>query len=138
MVNTTDHYIGKLKLYQSANNEPETIKSSFVIRLEEYDLILDTLKRKKSKDSFQHELVLGRRGSGKSTLLKRIEIGIKEDDKLAEQYLAINFPEEQATIYRLSDLWYETYKELTNQLQVYTKLQSFSEFKDDKLSLIHI
>ena len=131
MTNTRDSYISKLKLYQSANKDAASIKSNFVIRLEEYQMILDTLKRKKAKDSFQHELIMGRRGSGKSTLLKRIEIEIKEDKVLSQKYLAINFAEEQAGIYRLSDLWYETYMEMCRQLGLYDKLNKFSEFENE-------
>ncbi len=132
MNNQPDKYVEQLRLYQSANTDAESVKSSFVIRIEEYKLIIETLKRKKVKSAFQHELILGRRGSGKSTLLRRIEIDIKEDQGLSKQYFPILFAEEQATIYRLSDLWYETLKELSLFLNRKLELLSFSQFNEEK------
>ncbi|MFN8296983.1 MAG: tetratricopeptide repeat protein [Chitinophagales bacterium] len=122
----------KLRIYQNANNTPESIKQNFVIRTHEYELIIEDLLKKKRNDSIQHELILGRRGSGKSTLLKRIQIEIDENVTLQKKYVAINLPEEQGRIYRLFDLWETVYDELCERYSIQNSKKDFDEFEDDK------
>ena len=131
MNSNKNSYVDRLRFYQAANNDPESLKAGFVVRLTEYELIMSRLKAKTKEDTFQHELIIGRRGSGKSTLLKRIELGILDQPNFSNKYLPINFPEEQATIYRLSDLWFETYKELARKLDENISLKDFTAFEDD-------
>ena len=135
MNNTPDNptwFLDRLTLYQAANSSPEAIKRNFLIRIAEFELIVSDLRRKKPNDPVQHELILGRRGSGKSTLLRRIQIEIDEDTELAKQYIAINLAEEQAAIYRLSDLWFEVLQELTLRLKEPKKLRDFDDFDDNQ------
>ncbi len=121
----------QLKLYQNANNDAASIKANFVIRLQEFELIIEDLLRKKTNDPVQHELILGRRGSGKSTLLRRIQIEIQESPILQNKYIVINLAEEQANIYRLLDLWEEILKEIAHQTDEVIELKKYSEFKND-------
>ncbi|MDR3697670.1 tetratricopeptide repeat protein [Mucilaginibacter sp.] len=100
------------RFYQSANADAESIKESFIIRKHEYEIIMEDIRRNPMKGSVQHYLLLGRRGSGKSTLLKRIQVEIDSNEELSKSYIAINLAEEQANIYRLSDLWEEILQEL--------------------------
>lgn len=100
------------RFYQSANADAESIKESFIIRKHEYEIIMEDIRRNPMQGSVQHYLLLGRRGSGKSTLLKRIQVEIDTDEELSKNYIAINLAEEQANIYRLSDLWEEILQEL--------------------------
>ncbi len=125
-------FVDKLNTYQAANSDPHSLKKNFVVRINEFEIIVDALKSKKKKDPLQHELLLGRRGSGKSTLLKRIEIEINEDKKLQEKYIPVNLAEEQAGIYRLSDLWYECLAEIQRRTGIESDLLEFSEFEDDR------
>jgi energy-coupling factor transporter ATP-binding protein EcfA2 len=129
---TGNWFVDQLSLYQNANNDNATVKRNFVVRVSEFELIMSDLRRKKTKDPLQHELLLGRRGSGKSTLLKRIQIEIEEDPTLSKNYIAINLAEEQAGIYRLSDLWFETLKEIALQTNISLSLESFSTFRDNQ------
>lgn len=129
---TGNWFVDKLNYYQAANSDNESLKKNFVIRKAEFELIIEALRSKKADDPLQHELVLGRRGSGKSTLLKRIQIEIEEDAELSKKYITINLAEEQAGIYRLSDLWFEVWQELTNQLGISVSLLDFSTFKNDQ------
>lgn len=98
--------------YQNANADANSIKENFLIRLHEYEIIIEDIRRNKMKGSVQHYLLLGRRGSGKSTLLKRLQVEIETDKKLAKSYIAINLAEEQANIYKLYDLLGEILEEL--------------------------
>ena len=119
----------KLNIYQSANSDNETIKKGFIVRQTEFQIIMEALSRRSAKDPLQHELILGRRGSGKSTLLKRIEIEIEET--LNRKYIPINLAEEQASIYRLFDLWLEVVRELKINVKDYSefgKEQSFTRY----------
>jgi hypothetical protein len=127
---TGDWFINQVSLYQNANSGNEAIKQNFIIRKAEFESIVASILPKKNKDPLQHELILGRRGSGKSTLLKRIQIELEENPKLNQQYIAINLPEEQASIYRLFDLWDEVLKELQIIFGFELKLKDYSEFAE--------
>jgi GTPase SAR1 family protein len=85
---------------------------------------MEALLMRSAKDPLQHELILGRRGSGKTTLLKRIEIEVEE--KLGQKYIPINLAEEQASIYRLFDLWIEVVRELK------VNIKDYSEFGEEQ------
>jgi energy-coupling factor transporter ATP-binding protein EcfA2 len=143
MMQDKDNFARQLSLYQNANSDSTTIKKGFVIRVAEFERIMAAMRSKKASDQNQHELLLGRRGSGKSTLLKRIQVEIDEDEKLSKTHIAINTAEEQASIYRLSDLWYEVLQELVKKLDFTTELRPFSSFDNNQAytrylySLIH-
>lgn len=129
---TGNWFVDQLSLYQNANNDSTSVRRNFIVRTAEFNLIMSDLRRKKIKDPLQHELLLGRRGSGKSTLLRRIQIEIMEDPALNEHYIAINLAEEQAGIYRLSDLWYEVLQEIMLQTKQRLDLRAFSSFQTNQ------
>lgn len=129
---TGNWFVDQLSLYQNANNDSTSVRRNFIVRTAEFNLIMSDLRRKKIKDPLQHELLLGRRGSGKSTLLRRIQIEIMEDPALNEHYIAINLAEEQAGIYRLSDLWYEVLQEIMLQTKQRLDLRAFSSFQSNQ------
>ena len=132
ITNKGQWFIDQLNVYQSANSDHQSIKKNFIIRLNEFDNIIGSLKNKEAGDSLQNELILGRRGSGKSTLLKRIEIEILEKEELKSKYIPINLAEEQAGIYRLFDLWEETLKEINHHLGTQLHLKDFKEFNQEE------
>ncbi len=101
--------------YQSANADYDNIKQDFLVRLNEFHVIMDDIKSNPMKGSVQHYLLIGRRGSGKSTLLKRIQIEIETDKKLSNKFIVISLAEEQANIYKLFDLLEEIEEELSQQ-----------------------
>jgi Cdc6-like AAA superfamily ATPase len=98
--------------YQSANAEAERVKANFLIRLNEFDVIIDNIRRQPLDGSVQHFLLIGRRGSGKSTLLKRLQIELELTPELAQKFIAVNLAEEQANIYKLYDLLEAVLEEL--------------------------
>ena len=122
-----------LSFYQNSNTDDyESIKAGFIVRTVEYETIIFSLTKRKTGDSIQHELILGRRGSGKSTLLKRIEVEIAENEKLKAKYISVNLAEEQAGIYRLMDLWEQVLQELYYQNDEKYGTKNFSEFDDEQ------
>jgi len=120
----------QLRIYQSVNSEKESIKKSFILRQTEFHIIMETLSNYPTKNPVQHELILGRRGSGKTTLLKRIEIEIEEN--LDKQYIPINLAEEQASIYRLFDLWLEVIGILKSRFSFQPNIKSYAEFNKEQ------
>ena len=122
-----------ISIYQNSNADNyESIKSGFIVRTVEYSAIISTLKNRKSGDSIQHELILGRRGSGKSTLLKRIEVEIVENKKLNTNYIPVNLAEEQAGIFRLMDLWEQVLQGLCCHYEEKLESANFSDFPDEQ------
>lgn len=130
--NIGKRFLEQLNLYQSANSDNDSIKKNFIIRVNEFETIINSLKNKSNKDPLQNELILGRRGSGKSTLLKRIQIEIDENPQFNSKYIAVNLAEEQAGIYRLFDLWEQVIEELICKLNFDLKLKDYKEFKLDQ------
>ncbi|PXY42309.1 hypothetical protein DMB65_03515 [Flavobacterium cheongpyeongense] len=132
--NIGKRFLEQLNLYQSANSDNDSIKKNFIIRVNEFETIINSLKNKSNKDPLQNELILGRRGSGKSTLLKRIQIEIDENPQFNSKYIAVNLAEEQAGIYRLFDLWEQIIEELICKLNLNLnlKLKDFKEFKEEQ------
>ena len=122
-----------LSIYQNSNTDNyESIKSGFIIRVQEYETIISSLEKLRKGDSIQHELILGKRGSGKSTLLKRIEVEIAENKKLNEKYIPVNLAEEQAGIFRLMDLWEQVLHKLHYWNKEKYEIKEFSEFDGEQ------
>ncbi len=132
MAKQLSKFSDRIYYYQSANNDAKSIKQNFVIRIAEFQQIIGALSNKKAKDPLQHELILGRRGSGKSTLLKRIEIEVAENEALSHKYIAVNFAEEQSSVYRLFDLWNIVIEELNDRFDEPIPTRNYTEFGSDE------
>src|SRR5579872_3276187 len=104
-----------LNFYQNANADAEEIKEGFLIRENEYDIIMSEMLRNpmEGAGSVQHYLLWGKRGSGKSTLLKRLQVEI--DEQFDDKYVAVNLAEEQANVYKLYDLLQQILQELEDR-----------------------
>ncbi|MCT7609959.1 NACHT domain-containing protein [Aliarcobacter butzleri] len=87
-------------------SEDEFLKR-FVIRLEIFQEIFDDIKSSDYSIPNQHYIIIGQRGQGKTSLLRKIEIEVKNDDKLSTFLLPIKFAEEQYQIRSLSRFWEE-------------------------------
>ncbi len=138
----TNYFLpNRIRFYQSANTDAKTIKDDFLVRIHEFDVIMDDIRNQPMQGSVQHFLLLGRRGSGKSTLLKRIQVEIEEDAALAQKYIAINLAEEQANIFRLFDLMEEITTELEQKLEIEIKRPDINadaqEYTRNLFSIIH-
>jgi len=120
-----------INFFQSANADDDIISDDFVVRVNEFEIIMEEIRNYPMVGSVQHFLLLGRRGSGKSTLLKRIEHEIKSDSKLNKSLIPINPAEEQANIYRLMDLWEEIIRELRHQGFEIEELTELNKFPDN-------
>ncbi len=83
----------------------EELKAYFVARHHLLEQLLSELRRETPDSAPQHRIIIGTRGMGKTTLLRRLALGVREDEVLQQQWLPLNFPEEQYNIARLSDFW---------------------------------
>jgi TPR repeat protein/nucleoside-triphosphatase THEP1 len=93
--------------FQIANRTDAEVKSQFIVRQNEFDIVMSEIRRDNMMSSIQHYIFVGQRGSGKSTLLRRIQAEINTEVSLSDHLVAVNLSEEQAGIYRLHDLWYK-------------------------------
>lgn len=106
-------------------SEDEFLKR-FVVRLEIFQEIFDDIKSSDYSIPNQHYIIIGQRGQGKTSLLRKIEIEVKNDDKLSTFLLPIKFAEEQYQIRSLSRFW----EEIADYLQsLYTDI--FPTILDD-------
>ncbi|MCP9768385.1 ArsR family transcriptional regulator [Lacihabitans sp. LS3-19] len=129
--NLGNWFLDQLTVFQTANSDYKAVKDNFIVRTQEIERIIGSIKSKGDKDPQQHELILGRRGSGKSTLLKRIELELIENPALNKLYIPINLAEEQAGIFRLFDLWEQVIYELKQRQNFDVKIPEFSDFKTE-------
>lgn len=79
----------------------------FVVRLEIFQEIFDDIKSSDYSIPNQHYIIIGQRGQGKTSLLRKIQIEVKNDEKLSNFLLPIKFAEEQYQIRSLSRFWEE-------------------------------
>lgn len=106
-------------------SEEEFLKR-FVVRVEIFQEIFDDIKSSDYNIPNQHYIIIGQRGQGKTSLLRKIEIEVKNDDKLSTFLLPIKFAEEQYQIRSLSRFW----EEIADYLQaLYTDI--FPTILDD-------
>ena len=68
-----------LNIYNPANQTKKELISNFVVRLNEYNEILQALVDNKRDSSTRHYIIQGQRGSGKTTLLLRLYYEVKDE-----------------------------------------------------------
>lgn len=103
----------RFKYNPSQINEKEFL-DKFVVRLNEFNEIFDDIKNSDYSVPTQHFVIIGQRGQGKTTLLRKLSLEIKNDKKLSQFLLPIQFTEEQYQIRSLCRLWEVVAEELEN------------------------
>ena len=122
----------RFNIYQLANSDSESTIRSFVVRKTEFQTIINALSHCTANGALQHELILGKKGSGKSTLLRRIEVEITKEKKLSKKFIPVNLAEEQASIYRLFDLFIEIIEELKCRFPFPQDIKNYHEFDKEE------
>ena len=113
------------KKYNPKNTSSEILKSTFSIRLKEYEKILNNIKQSSMDHPEQHYIIQGVRGSGKTTLLTRLNLAIEEDNSLSKWLIPIQLNEEEYGINNLFNLWLqiaEDLEEKTGHLHLFNGL----------------
>ena len=73
-----------ITFFQAANLSDAEVKSQFIVRKREYELVMSVIKSDNMEGSIQHFIYIGQRGCGKSTLLRRIQAEISTDEELSK------------------------------------------------------
>lgn len=94
------------RLYNPDLMPEEEIKATFVARQGLVDEIVSLIKHQPKGAGVQHAVIIAPRGMGKTTVLLMVRFAI-QDTELAEQWQAVQFPEERYNIYDLADFWME-------------------------------
>ncbi|WP_438022900.1 AAA family ATPase [Sorangium sp. So ce233] len=93
---------------------PEQLRSSFVVRKRDLDIVLQYI-RDSTGPSNQHVLVLGSRGMGKTTLVRMLADTVTQDPELGARWYPLVFGEESYTVTSIGELWLEAIMHLADQ-----------------------
>lgn len=94
-------------IYNPASRTKDELIQNFVVRLDEFQTIFDTIKADGMDTPPQHFIIQGQRGMGKTTLLLRLFHAVSDDEQLKEFLVPVLFGEEQYGIRTLYKLWEE-------------------------------
>ena len=97
--------IRRLMKYNPAFLSRRGLVKSFVVRLTDLELILETI-RHNTGDTNQHILIIGPRGSGKTSLVLRTVEQVKQDSELApKRYPSSSAKTATKFVLRVSSGW---------------------------------
>ena len=82
------------------------LRAIFVARKRELERLLSALRSTKHTELAQHILITGQRGMGKSTLLRRLDLAIRLDKDLNNNWLPLLFPAGHYKVNSLADFWF--------------------------------
>ena len=85
----------------------DEVVRQFVVRQEEFDLVLEVVRGNIDSPSCQHVLIVAPRGRGKTMLLARVGAELRTDTALSEHLFPVRFTEESQEIFTLADFWLE-------------------------------
>ena len=92
--------------YFNANLQKESdFLMSFVARQRTLDFFLKQLRLVPASGAARHHLIVAPRGFGKTSLLRRIAIGVRTDEQLNTNFIALRFREEQHNVISLDVFW---------------------------------
>ena len=104
----------RIMKYNPAFLTDQELIDSFVVRHEDLDLVMQTI-RENINGSNQHILITGPRGIGKTMLLLRVIAEIKRTPKLNEIWYSLKFAEESYDISTPGEFWLNAIRHLSEQ-----------------------
>ena len=123
--------------YNPQNAPPDELKKTFTARKELLSVIIDEITNLRKSKSNQHYLIIGPRGIGKTNLLQLIYLNIKEDDKLSNSFMPLQFAEEEYSIGNLRDFlekMIEILIEESYSIEAEECLEQLESENDDKIA----
>ncbi|MDR4514288.1 ATP-binding protein [Nitrosomonas sp.] len=124
-----------LNLYNPTAKDAETLLAEFIDRKKLLARILDIVQHNVPDRPQQHVIVVGPRGMGKTTLLCAIRYSVQKDDVLSQEWLPLQFDEEQYGIGDLADFWLEALRHLEIELKAtQSKVDQLLNEASDKLA----
>jgi len=103
-------------LYNPQLQTAEMTEKLFVVRQQQFTLLLNSILKEKENSIPQHHLIIGQRGMGKTTILKRIEVELHKE-QYRQQFIPLLYREEQYNIKNLAEFWLNTLDALADSLQ---------------------
>lgn len=103
------------KFNPGAFQRDEEVVEQFVVRRQEFAVLMDVLRRNISAPACQHALVIGARGTGKTMLLARVAAELRLNAELAGQLLPVRFMEESYEVVTLGDFWLEVLRHMATE-----------------------
>ena len=98
MTQLDNHSLKRLAVYDPLQQDEGDFLKSFVAREKELKKLLRAIQEATTEPLTTHYLIHGQRGMGKTSLLRRIALAIRDDQQLAQQWIPLNFREEQYNI----------------------------------------
>lgn len=108
--------LSQVSLYNTQRVTDEQSKSLFSVRINLFELIIESIRNSRCDAPPQHHLIYGQRGMGKTTLLKRIEVEIRTSS-LRDSFIPLLFPEEQYNLDSLTTFWLNCLDSLADVLE---------------------
>lgn len=118
----TSAVVESVRLIRKFN--PGTLQSDrelidqFVVRVREFELVQEVLRRNIDTPSCQHVLIVAPRGRGKTMLLARAAAALRTEDEFSETLLPIRFMEESHEVFNIADFWLETLFHVAREIAV--------------------
>ncbi|GHT04510.1 hypothetical protein AGMMS49525_10950 [Bacteroidia bacterium] len=103
-------------LYNPQLQSAEMTEKLFVVRQEQFALLLNNILKEKDNSIPQHYLIIGQRGMGKTTILKRMEVELHKE-QYRKQFIPLLYREEQYNVKDLAEFWLNTLDALADSLQ---------------------
>jgi len=103
-------------LYNPQLQDDDIVEKLFVVRKEQFELLLNKILQEKENSIPQHYLIIGQRGMGKTTLLKRMEVELHKE-QYHRRFIPLLYREEQYNVKDLAEFWLNTLDALADSLQ---------------------
>ncbi|HIJ71531.1 MAG TPA: tetratricopeptide repeat protein [Planctomycetes bacterium] len=110
-------------------SEEELIKS-FVVRHEDLELIMQTI-RENVTESNQHIMVIGQRGIGKTMLVLRAAAEVRKNKELHDKWYPVVFSEESYQVSTSGEFWLEALFHLGQQEKSARWKQTYRELREE-------
>ena len=124
----------RLMKYNPAFLSPDDLVKSFVVRLTDLKLILETI-RHNTGPSNQHVLIIGPRGSGKTSLVLRTVEELRRDAELASNWYPIVFGEDSYEVCSAGEFWLEGLFHLAEDTKLSRWQRTYEELRSERVEV---
>lgn len=118
--------------YNPAFLSEQELINSFVVRLTDFELMMNTIRENVTSSSNQHILVVGSRGSGKTTLVQRVAVELRRAEDLRDKWYPLIFAEESYEVGTIGEFWLAALFHLKEQTGGGRWLRSYDELREEK------